>query len=201
MTSELDKNGCRGIKLEFNRESKFNKAIYLLVEWIAPKLHKVGVTPNMVTTISLVFCYQAVRLLPQKSWWSIVYYTIYVILDYLDGYMAREYKQSTTFGDYYDHARDSITNAFLFYELCCIPTFSYLNASLILVVLGLTMTSFGYQEHIYNKECDINDNQTVDWTTKLCNKDGGCLGWYDDWLGTGGIFVGVALLMALYISK
>ena len=74
--------------------------------------------------------------------------------------MAREYKQSTTFGDYYDHARDSITNAFLFYELCCIPTFSYLNASLILVVLGLTMTSFGYQEHIYNKECDINDNQS-----------------------------------------
>jgi phosphatidylglycerophosphate synthase len=192
---------CKGNKLEFNKESYFNRGVYIIVKTIAPLFYRLGITPNMVTTISLYFCYQTIRLLSQKSMWALFYYSIYIVMDYLDGYLARTYNQSTKFGDVYDHTRDVITNLILSYQLIMgSGSFSPLNAALIMILFGLSMASFGYQEHTYNKVCDNNHNGTVDWTTKLCSKDNGCLGWYDELLGTGGIFVGFLVIMFIYLK-
>ena len=198
---KMSEEGCNGNKLEFNQESYFNKGVYVIVKAIAPLFYRLGITPNMVTTISLYFCYQTIRLLYQKSMWALFYYSIYIVMDYLDGYLARTYKQSTKFGDVYDHTRDIITNVILSYQLIMgSGRFHYLNAVFIMMTFGLSMASFGYQEHTYNKKCDTNHNGTVDWTTRLCSKDDGCLGWYDELFGTGGIFVGFLVIMFIYLQ-
>lgn len=73
----------------------------------APILKKLKMTPNMVTTIGLVFGLLCIIcLMKEKYVLAVVFYWISYWLDCMDGHFARKYDMETQFGDYYDHLRD-----------------------------------------------------------------------------------------------
>jgi len=69
--------------------------------------HKLGFTPNMLTTISLAFGISSSFLLYNDyKILSLITFVLAYFFDCADGYYARKYDMVTEFGDYYDHFSD-----------------------------------------------------------------------------------------------
>lgn len=69
--------------------------------------HNLGFTPNMFTTISLVFGIIAgIYLYRNKYSESMICFAVAYFFDCADGYFARKYGMETAFGDFYDHISD-----------------------------------------------------------------------------------------------
>ena len=82
-----------------------------IAEKLAPVLHKLGHTPNIVTTYSLISSVISLYSLYHGKFLAFVIFSVFgYIFDCTDGYMARKYKMETKFGDFYDHFTDSATN-------------------------------------------------------------------------------------------
>jgi phosphatidylserine synthase len=92
-----------------------------IVTRIAPAFHKIGLTPNMVTTIRLILGLISIFLIIILMKFSkngisglsiLIAFAIFILLflfymlDDLDGYLARKYNQISTFGKYYDGSVD-----------------------------------------------------------------------------------------------
>ena len=93
---------------------------------ILPKVVSLGFSPNFITTLSLICGI--------ISAYSIYYETFYIgaflflfryVLDCLDGPVARLTKQTSKFGDIYDHLVDYFSFS-LFYLLCFTKSYSSL---------------------------------------------------------------------------
>ena len=83
-----------------------------------PFWHNIGFTPNSLTTLGfissilcLLFFYKHNLLL------TIVFLILRWYFDYADGMLARKYKETTKFGDYYDHITDWIFYFGLIYTI------------------------------------------------------------------------------------
>jgi phosphatidylserine synthase len=115
---------------------------------------KLGLTPNGITTISLIlglstsyFAYND-RYLIAIITWLLAYY-----FDCADGKMARKFKMTSKFGDLYDNASDILKHIILFYIL-----YNKLNKETkstkniiitIIVIIGLlTAAQIGCQEKL-----------------------------------------------------
>ena len=157
---------CPAIKLGRENESKLNLLIYSIVEKIVPIFYKLQFKPNDITTLSIIFCYLSYVNLKKKNLSCITYYIIYVILDYADGYMAREYNMASDFGDMYDHARDVIFTMFLF---SVIYKNIYLSSLFIIGIL-LTLVSIGCQEIQFENKCENTYNNTLSVLKTYCMK-------------------------------
>ena len=194
MSSKEEKPFCNPVKNDKDNESGFNNTMNDISEMLTIPFKKLGATPNFLTTLSIVFCVLAVIELNNKSYMAVFYYFCYTVLDYLDGYYARKYNMVTKFGDYYDHARDVISNLILVYIMW---DNNFVKCAF-LVMAYLTLTSFGCQEKRHNESCDDDENTTLKWTKALCY-DENSIKWFDRLIGTGGLFVTVMLLMTYYI--
>jgi len=184
---------CSPIKVGENNESIFNNIIYSIVKIIVPLLRELNLSPNDLTTISIFFAYLSYRRLLEKDLMCIFYYTIYMILDYADGYMARMYKLQSSFGDVYDHLRDTIFHIFL-------ANIFYKDKKLfVLFIISviLSLNSFGCQEVIHEAECEDNYNDTIGWLKPLC-KDNPSLTKFNEILGSGIVYLGTMICMYLY---
>ncbi len=157
---------CPPIKLGKENESKLNHMIYSIVEVLDPIFYKLHFTSNDVTTFSIIFCYLSYINLKKKNLSSITYYLIYVILDYLDGYMARKYNMSSDFGDMYDHVRDVSFNMLLF---SVIYKNIYLSSLFVIGVL-LSLISIGCQEVQFENKCEDTYNNTLSILKNYCVK-------------------------------
>lgn len=170
-------------KLEDCKENVIDFYFLRLVEDIGPLFHRAGLTPNAVTTISLVpgllaiyFLYKEMPIL------FVVSLALYYFLDCLDGYLARTYHLCSRFGDLYDHARDVFIQVAIFLILT-----SKLHArkrydviALLVVHAVLMIVHLGCQEN--NSQADTNqedhacysetiqavnlcfDDQWIEWT-------------------------------------
>ena len=71
------------------------------------KAYKSGITANMITTMGNVVRASAIYALYTGNipLYAMLYFWGFQF-DCLDGYFARTYNQTSTFGDYYDHASD-----------------------------------------------------------------------------------------------
>jgi len=80
------------------------------------RLYKLGVTPNMITTVGNVFRGLSVYFLysGRKELFLILYVVGYYF-DCLDGHFARRYNMCSKFGDFYDHISDTTFYFFLIY--------------------------------------------------------------------------------------
>jgi hypothetical protein len=68
-----------------------------------------GITPNMITTLSNISCIiTLIFLFNLKFYLAALFFLISYYFDCMDGYVARKYKQTSKFGDYYDHISDII---------------------------------------------------------------------------------------------
>jgi len=101
-------------KLPDELENPMETIIYRHIDAFLPFYKKIGLTPNGLTTISLLLGLAAVVLIWQDHYvigallWFVSYY-----YDCADGKMARRYKMTSQFGDLYDHVSDLIKHTFL----------------------------------------------------------------------------------------
>ena len=131
---------------------------------------KLGLTPNGITTISLIlglstsyFAYNDKYIIAAITWLLAYYF------DCADGKMARKFKMTSKFGDLYDHVSDILKHIILFYIL-----YNKLNKEtkstkyiiiLIIVIIGLlTVAQIGCQEKLTKK---ITNKETESPTLKI----------------------------------
>jgi phosphatidylglycerophosphate synthase len=88
----------------------------LIIETAHPTttaLRKLNMTPNGITTLSLIFGMLAVFFLALgRVWLAVILYAISYFFDNVDGYYARRYKMCSKGGDMYDHIKDWIVFGF-----------------------------------------------------------------------------------------
>ena len=137
-----------------------------ICEYMSSYIHKLGITPNIITTLSLICGLSAAALLYNKYYYSAcVLWIVSYYLDNLDGYIARKYNQTSKIGDYYDHIAVSIkflTELFVLYKL---NSHKFYEVSIVLFIfLMLMMGHIGCQERYYNK----NESDSLGFTKQMC---------------------------------
>jgi len=184
---------CSPIKVGEENESKINNLIYVLVKPLVSFLYNLGFNANGVTTLSLFFCTLTYYNLKIKNKVCILYYFIYMVLDYADGYMARTYNMMSKFGDMYDHARDVIFHLFILNVI-------YQNKTLVsmfVIGLALSMNSFACQEIIYEAKCEEANNNTIGWTKPFCSNNK-LLDDFNKYIGSASSFLTNMIIMWIY---
>jgi hypothetical protein len=184
---------CLPIKVGAENESDFNNFIYVIVKRIVPVLYNLGFNANNVTTLSLIFCFLTYNNLRLKNKVCIVYYFIYMVLDYADGYMARTYNMMSKFGDMYDHARDVIFHLFILNVIY--PNKALVSIFIIGVVLSLN--SFACQEIIYEANCGDANNNTIGWLKPFCSNNK-MLDDFNKYIGSGSVYLANMIVMWIY---
>lgn len=134
-------------------ENPFDNFIYLFVEFLAPYAHKLGLSPNMITTLSVIFsCASIYSLYKHRFIVAIILYIISYFCDCLDGYVARKYNMISKFGDLYDHISDTVS--FLGYLLILFLINSRLFLMFLPIILFFLVGSqihLAFQELYYGK--------------------------------------------------
>ena len=96
-------------KIESNLENPIDNILIDICDFILPTLKVLNFTPNILTTISLIFGLLSVYCLfrEDKKCFAIFYLVSY-FFDCVDGMMARKYNMVSRFGDIYDHTKDCL---------------------------------------------------------------------------------------------
>jgi len=161
-------------KLSTDREGPIDIVFLTLTEWITPALHATGHTPNLITTYSLLCGLAAAYCLWKgKLVAFVVLFLLAYLFDCVDGYMARRYKQTSVFGDYYDHISDMVKVIALFYVFVCKYSFNKL-IPIGIVLMGLLLGMLTYQgcaQKIIKEEGFSNQEETLDLFQSLCATD------------------------------
>ena len=94
-------------KLPFHLESPVDNAIMYIIEYIAPFVYSIGLTPNMITSLgNICTVFFVYFFLENRYFLSALFFFLAYVFDCLDGYIARSYNMTTKFGDLYDHTSD-----------------------------------------------------------------------------------------------
>tara|TARA_E500000178_G_C16988495_1_gene739576 strand:- start:940 stop:1521 length:582 start_codon:yes stop_codon:yes gene_type:complete len=140
-------------KLPKDLENPVDNLIYKIVEFVAPTLYEYGFTPNILTTLGNIFTLAfAYFMLNYHFRLAALFYLLSYIFDCLDGYVARSYKMTTQFGDWYDHISDTIRTIILFYTLLKInKKWGIYAIMIILMFILLSFIHLSHQEIYYDK--------------------------------------------------
>ena len=72
-----------------------------------PFWHTIGATPNVLTTLGLITSVLCIYFLwKKKPVLSILFLYLRMYFDFADGLLARKYRQTSKFGEWYDHVVD-----------------------------------------------------------------------------------------------
>jgi phosphatidylglycerophosphate synthase len=172
------------------------------VDKLCPLFHKLGMTPNHITTISLLFGLLSLYHLYNKQVlpFSIYFYISY-LFDCMDGHFARKYNMVTKLGDIYDHIKDwsiIVGIVLVIYYKYGIKFNKYLIIYLILIILlFLSMVShLGCQERIYNKP----ESHTLEITKQFCVGDPHKTIKITRWFGCGTWLVLSLIITNIYLN-
>lgn len=136
-------------KIPENLENPIDRYIVKFVEYTSDTIHKIGITPNMITTARLFIGLLSIYFLLSGNYnmASILFFVSYV-LDCQDGYHARKYNMMSRFGDYYDHVSDILVSS-LFILILIIKLYKYRQNNFIfgliiayLIISVVLMASF-----------------------------------------------------------
>lgn len=160
----------KGIKNSFEHRNPIDNVIYKIIRVINPTFWKLGITPNIITTFSLVFSLAGVWLFYKQKMLILAAILFYIgyFFDCQDGYMARKYNLVTKFGDYYDHISDILKLIALVVAMFVLRKNNthFLKYLLIVMVLSiLVVLNIGCEERIYNKN---EESESLKLTQKLC---------------------------------
>lgn len=161
-----------GRKIRQHYENPIDNVIISFCEYTNPYFKNLKVTPNLLTTFSLIFglCSSYAIYKTYFAIGAILFFIAYVF-DCMDGNYARTYDMVTPFGDWYDHISDTIKFVILIFvilfhtnisknlKVTFISVFTFLQISVLL--------HMGCQERIY----DSMDNETITslkFTKKFC---------------------------------
>lgn len=136
-------------KLPSSLENPIDNFIYIGVEYLSPIVYKMGLTPNIITTLGNIFTVLFVVFFLKKQYeLSALSFLVSYYFDCLDGYVARSYNMVTVFGDYYDHISDSI-KMLLFLYLISRNSKSSIFYIVLLILLLLMFINLAHQELYY----------------------------------------------------
>ena len=165
-------------KINENLDNPIDTLIYNIIDTQLDFYYKLGFTPNMITTISLVAGLFGVYQVYNNSYytagilWMIAYY-----YDCMDGKLARKYNMTSQFGDYYDHISDiikfSLLYIILFIKLQNKTISSEKKYTLLLLFLVLSLLCFiqvGCQEQITH----IKDSNSISFLDYIVSKKYSC---------------------------
>lgn len=115
---------------------------------------KIGFTPNMITTLSLISGIgSAYYIMKSKFISASLLFLLAYYFDCVDGKLARKYDMITEFGDYYDHYSDIFKFVIIIYALYKTNKKEFGKIKYILIILTILMLiHFGYQETIYDSD-------------------------------------------------
>jgi len=140
-------------KISREYENPIDNILIDICEILSPIAYSLYLTPNILTTISILFTMRSIYLIT-KSYYILasINYMISYYFDCMDGFFARKYKMYSKFGDYYDHFADILkftsTSGILLYDNF------YLGMKYIpfMLILGLLFNiHMVYQEMYYDK--------------------------------------------------
>jgi len=113
----------------------FRKIANILVD----PLHKMGLSPSNITTISLFFSFLSpVFYLYNHLIIAVIFYFIYYVLDCVDGQVARKYNECSFFGAVYDWNKDHIVG-FLFLLTFFLKSDYYAFFSILLFIFPMLL--------------------------------------------------------------
>jgi phosphatidylglycerophosphate synthase len=143
-------------KIPARYENPFDNVIISHIDSIQSRFFKLGFTPNILTTISLVCHLYAMYFFVNNKEYYTVYSVIFFFLSYyfdcFDGHFARSYGMVTRFGDYYDHIGDWSKNILFGYLIYTYynPYF-YASVAVLVIFAVLSIIHLSCQEHYYGK--------------------------------------------------
>jgi len=141
-------------KISTEYDNPIDVMLYNIIDSQLDFYYKLGLTPNHLTTISLisglisVYLAYTNRFLEASILWAIAYY-----YDCADGKLARKFKLTSKFGDTYDHGADLLKHALMFYVLynklnLKSPKVKIIIILLLCIISLLTVSHLGCQEII-----------------------------------------------------
>jgi len=144
----------------------------VILKFIDPHLqfyNKLNITPNMITTISIIFgILSAHNIFKGNFKTSALLFIISYYFDCVDGKLARKYNMVSEFGDFYDHFSDLFKIIIILYALYKVNKKKYNNVQyLIYALFLLCMIHLGYQEVIYDSE----ESPTLSVFKNIANHD------------------------------
>ena len=137
-------------------ENPIDDIMIYLCEILAPIFKCMHFTPNMLTTVSLLFGLLTSYTYYKKQFvLSGLYFAISYFFDCFDGNYAREYKMVSNFGDYYEHIKDVV----LFTIVICqiINTYIRMKSNIkflpiLMIFFVVTSTSHVACQEVYNDD-------------------------------------------------
>ena len=153
-------------KIHHKYENPIDNYFIELSDIASPYAYSLGLTPNMITTLSNVACIITILLLLNANYyWAALFFMLSYYFDCLDGYMARKYNMMTSFGDYYDHISDFIKIFTILATLYYInPQKFYKVIPIILLVCITSIIHLGCQELLYIN----NESHSLELTKNFC---------------------------------
>lgn len=144
-----------GRKIDKIYENPFDNIIIDIAHWLNINLLKyLHITPNILTTISLLFGIISPYFFYKKQYGiSSICFILAYLFDCADGNYARTFNMVTEYGDYYDHYSDIIKMVLLYYVILIHKIDVKLKIGFILLSGILTFLSavhLGCQEKIYD---------------------------------------------------
>lgn len=111
-----------GQKIDKIYDCPVDISIYYLLIPLVPILHKLKITPNMITYFSMTTHFLSIIGILYNRFWIINYFlwSIAYIGDIADGVLARRFKMISAYGDFLDHTNDTLFSlglGYIFYIL------------------------------------------------------------------------------------
>ena len=144
-----------GRKIPEDMENPFDNIILRFAERINPALVTIGVTPNLLTSFSLVFgVAAAVYIYWGRFVTGATLFLVAYVFDCMDGNMARAFDMVTRFGDFYDHVTDLIQMICFIVAVAYSPMlFQWKMVFFVVtsIIYVASMVHLGCQERMYGK--------------------------------------------------
>ena len=120
-----------------------------------PFWHSIGFTPNGLTTLGLISSILCLLFFYKHNLlYAIVFLVLRWYFDYADGMLARKYKETSKFGDYYDHITDWIFYFGLIYTIYIKSKMKSIHMLILLtstILFGMHQGCIEKASHKYNK--------------------------------------------------
>lgn len=135
-------------KINRNIENPVDNIFIDIASYSASFYKKLNLTPNDLTTISLVFgILSYFFLIKNYRIMAVIFFLIAYYFDCADGYYARAYNMESTVGDYYDHFSDYFKYVLILWALYTLSSEKYVGYYMfIMIMTSLLMVHMGCQE-------------------------------------------------------
>ena len=179
-------------KIPREYENPIDNVVYDLAEWSAPFYKSLNMTPNHITTLSLIFgLLSSYFLYKGDSCTAAVLFLVSYYYDNTDGLYARKYKMTTKYGDIYDHVADIVKGVIMIWVMSKVNKDKLVKwLPIMAIFFVLSLIHLGCQEQYYDSK---EDRPFMDLLKKLC-PDKSYLKCFR-WVGNGTLILVVALIM------